>query len=72
MQPFLIFSIFFVGAASAGIVNVTRCEGLGTPIQTRITGCDGFCKFQPGKVYDCEQDFMPSKWMVKFEMYQFD
>ncbi|OXA39334.1 uncharacterized protein LOC110861279 [Folsomia candida] len=46
--------------AAAGVVNVTRCEGFGTPIQTRISDCEGYCRFQPGQVYNAEQDFMPS------------
>ncbi|OXA57958.1 uncharacterized protein LOC110846792 [Folsomia candida] len=45
---------------SAGPVNVSRCEGFGTPIETRISDCDGYCTFIPGRVYNAEQDFMPS------------
>ncbi|OXA64270.1 uncharacterized protein LOC110841626 [Folsomia candida] len=39
---------------------VTRCGGVGTQRGLRISECDGFCNLQPGKVYNCENDFMPS------------
>jgi len=44
-----------------GIIDpVDRCGGVGTPLQLRISDCNGTCHMNPGKVYDCEQDFMPS------------
>ncbi|OXA64294.1 uncharacterized protein LOC110863291 [Folsomia candida] len=66
--------VMFVAAASAislsrkvdtlseatGVVNFRRCGGLGTPLQLRISDCVGNCSFEPGKIYNCEADFMPS------------
>ncbi|OXA44211.1 uncharacterized protein LOC110857685 [Folsomia candida] len=49
-----------VAVSYAGVVTVNRCDGMGTPIQTRISDCEGRCTFQPGKIYNAEQDFMPS------------
>ncbi|XP_021943002.1 uncharacterized protein LOC110841627 [Folsomia candida] len=44
-----------------GVVSPTyRCGGVGTQRSLRISDCDGFCTLQPGKVYNCENDFMPS------------
>ncbi|OXA45275.1 uncharacterized protein LOC110857430 [Folsomia candida] len=57
-----------VAVTSAGVVNVSRCDGLGTPVQTRISDCDGYCRFQPGKTYDCEQDFMPSSSILRLNL----
>jgi len=46
-----------------GIVDPTRrCGGVGTPRQTRISGCEGYCTFIPGHVYNCEKDFIPSSY----------
>ncbi|OXA58945.1 uncharacterized protein LOC110844726 [Folsomia candida] len=42
------------------VAPITRCGGVATPLQLRISGCEGYCRFQPGTVYDCEKDFMPS------------
>jgi len=46
---------------SKGVVtNITRCGGYGTPIQLRISECDGRCSFRPGRLYDTEYDLIPS------------
>ncbi|OXA57962.1 uncharacterized protein LOC110847544 [Folsomia candida] len=46
---------------SKGVVtNITRCGGYGTPIQLRITECEGRCSFTPGRVYNIEYDMIPS------------
>ncbi|XP_021961825.1 uncharacterized protein LOC110857546 [Folsomia candida] len=60
MQSTILVALCCIAVASAGVVTVSRCDGLGTPIQTRISDCDGYCRFQPGKIYNAEQDFMPS------------
>lgn len=44
-----------------GVVDTTRCGGVGTQRQLRISGCEGRCSLTPGRVYECENDFMPSK-----------
>jgi len=50
-----------IAFANGGVVDPAyRCGGVGTPIQLRISDCEGRCRFQPGKPYDCEEDFMPS------------
>ncbi|OXA44458.1 uncharacterized protein LOC110857596 [Folsomia candida] len=46
--------------ANAGVVDAFRCGGLATQLQLRISDCDGYCRLQPGQIYNCENDFMPS------------
>ncbi|XP_021968425.1 uncharacterized protein LOC110863425 [Folsomia candida] len=49
------------GVSPLGVVTpTTRCGGVGTQRQLRISDCEGFCELQPGKVYNCENDFIPS------------
>ncbi|XP_021953054.1 uncharacterized protein LOC110849891 [Folsomia candida] len=48
------------GSARGVVGNITRCGGYGTPIQLRISECEGRCAFQPGRVYNIEYDFIPS------------
>lgn len=50
------------GVAPLGVVSpVSRCGGVGTPLQLRISECEGKCELKPGTVYNCEKDFMPGK-----------
>jgi len=57
----LLLSVGVQGSSNLGVVSpVTRCGGLGTPIQLRISGCEGSCSFTPGTPYNAEFDFMPS------------
>lgn len=49
-------------SSALGVVDpVRRCGGLATQIQLRISDCEGICQLVPGKIYNCENDFMPSK-----------
>ncbi|OXA47417.1 uncharacterized protein LOC110855710 [Folsomia candida] len=59
----ILIALSCVAVASAGVVNVTRCGGVGTPLQTRVSGCEGYCQVRPGQVYEFQQDFMPSSQM---------
>jgi hypothetical protein len=48
-------------ATILGVVNPAhRCGGVGTPLQLRISNCEGRCQLVPGQIYNCEKDFMPS------------
>ncbi|OXA64271.1 uncharacterized protein LOC110841630 isoform X1 [Folsomia candida] len=38
---------------------VTSCGGIGNQIALRVSECEGSCTFEPGKIYNCEADFMP-------------
>jgi len=40
--------------------NVTRCGGFGTPMELRVSDCEGYCKLTPGRLYQLEVDFYPS------------
>lgn len=51
-----------------GVVTTVRCGGVGTPLQLRIDGCEGYCQFRAGQVYECEEDFMPSKLRKKLQI----
>jgi len=51
--------LFQVGQKGV-VTNTTRCGGYGTPIQLRVSDCEGRCSLIPGKVYDIEWDFFPS------------
>lgn len=79
MYKFILYIfLFFAGDANShgtiegvkstilGAVDpLRRCGGLATQRQLRISGCDGYCRFTPGQIYNCENDFMPSKtWFV--------
>ncbi|OXA44489.1 uncharacterized protein LOC110857700 [Folsomia candida] len=50
----------FDGTTLGVVQPVGRCGGVGTPLQLRISGCEGYCELQPGSIYNCEEDFMPS------------
>jgi len=50
--------LFQVGQKGV-VTNTTRCGGYGTPIQLRVSDCEGRCSLIPGKVYDIEWDFFP-------------
>ncbi|OXA44606.1 uncharacterized protein LOC110857907 [Folsomia candida] len=61
MQKLFAIILTLIAAAKAGVVDpVTRCGGVGTQLQLRISDCSGRCSLRPGTVYDCENDFMPS------------
>lgn len=40
--------------------NVTRCGGFGTPMELRVSDCNGYCELTPGRLYQLEVDFYPS------------
>ncbi|OXA48885.1 uncharacterized protein LOC110855043 [Folsomia candida] len=75
MYKFILYIfLFFAGDANShgtiegvkstilGAVDpLRRCGGLATQRQLRISGCDGYCRFTPGQIYNCENDFMPSQ-----------
>ncbi|OXA45388.1 uncharacterized protein LOC110857200 [Folsomia candida] len=42
------------------VTNITRCGGYGTPIQLRVSNCEGKCSLMPGQVYNIEYDFIPN------------
>jgi len=48
------------GSALGVVDPAYRCGGVGTPLQLRISECEGRCSFNPGQVYNCEKDFMPA------------
>lgn len=59
-------------SGALGIVSpVKRCGGVGTPLNLRISDCEGYCRLRPGVVYNCEKDFMPSKSIVQNDVQQF-
>ncbi len=50
------------GGSMLGVVSPTyRCGGVGTPLQLRISDCEGRCRLVPGTLYNCEYDFLPSE-----------
>ncbi|OXA36507.1 uncharacterized protein LOC110862982 isoform X1 [Folsomia candida] len=59
MRIAIFLALSCVAVASAGVVNVTRCGGMGTHRETRVSDCEGYCQVQPGQVYRVEQDFIP-------------
>jgi hypothetical protein len=45
-----------------GVVEpITRCGGVGTFHQLRISDCSGRCQLTPGRVHSIEVDFSPCK-----------
>ncbi len=48
-----------VGQPRGVVSPIGRCGGVATPLQLRISECEGVCRLQPGRVYDCEKDFIP-------------
>ncbi|XP_021959764.1 uncharacterized protein LOC110855660 isoform X1 [Folsomia candida] len=54
----ILIALSCVAVASAGVVNVTRCGGVGAHRETRVSDCEGYCQVQPGQVYQVEHDFV--------------
>ncbi|OXA46034.1 uncharacterized protein LOC118437829 [Folsomia candida] len=61
MKVFVVFAVYIVAAAFAGIVTHTPCGGDGQLLQVRISECSGdVAEMEPGNPYACEADVIPA------------
>ncbi|OXA60315.1 uncharacterized protein LOC110844351 [Folsomia candida] len=60
MKIFMILAVC-IAVASAGVVDHTRCGGVGTFLEMRIQNCEGAIAYMnPGTPYPSEGDLIPS------------